>query len=154
MVSWWGVLKPEETSGLHLASWTAHIHLSVGIVWGVIFALIASRIGLHGVTAIVGGVVYGLLVMLFMAYIGLSITAAVLRGGDMVSEGARTGAQRTIVCAISAWIRLSTGSRAPKRQNALSSLGPQRSWSMAATRSRLRTPVSVSRAVSSRRPTG
>jgi uncharacterized membrane protein YagU involved in acid resistance len=62
------------------------IHLSVGVVWGVIFALIASRIGLHGVAAIVGGAVYGLLVMLIMAYIGLPITAAVLRGGDIVSD--------------------------------------------------------------------
>lgn len=62
------------------------VHMMVGIVFGVIFALVASRVGLRGPAAIGAGIVYGFAVMLFMAYIGLPITAAVLRGGDMVSD--------------------------------------------------------------------
>ncbi len=62
------------------------VHMMVGIAFGVIFALVASRVGLRGPAAIGIGIVYGLAVMLFMAYIGLPITAAVLRGGDMVSD--------------------------------------------------------------------
>jgi uncharacterized membrane protein YagU involved in acid resistance len=62
------------------------VHMIVGIAFGIIFALVASRVGLRGPAAIGIGIVYGLAVMLFMAYIGLPITAAVLRGGDMVSD--------------------------------------------------------------------
>jgi hypothetical protein len=40
----------------------------------------------RGAAAVAGGVVYGIVVMFFMAYVGLPITAAVLRGGDMVSD--------------------------------------------------------------------
>ena len=62
------------------------VHLIVGIVFGMVFALIASRVGLRGAAAVPAGVVYGLVVMIFMGYIGLPVTAAVLRGGDMVSD--------------------------------------------------------------------
>jgi uncharacterized membrane protein YagU involved in acid resistance len=62
------------------------VHMMVGIVFGVVFALVASRVGLRGPAAVLAGVVYGLVVMLFMDYLGLPITAAVLRGGDMVSD--------------------------------------------------------------------
>lgn len=62
------------------------VHIMVGMVFGLIFALIASRVGLRGAAAVPAGVVYGLMVMLFMGYLGLPITAAVLRGGDMVSD--------------------------------------------------------------------
>jgi uncharacterized membrane protein YagU involved in acid resistance len=62
------------------------VHMMVGIVFGVIFALGASRLGVRGAAAVGGGVVYGIVVMLFMAYVGLPITAAVLRGGDRVSD--------------------------------------------------------------------
>lgn len=62
------------------------VHMMIGIVLGVIFALGASRLGVRGVAAIGSGIVYGIVVMLFMAYVGLPITAGVLRGGDMVSD--------------------------------------------------------------------
>lgn len=62
------------------------VHMMVGIVFGVVFALVGSRVGLRGAAAVPIGVVYGLVVMLFMGYVGLPITAAVLRGGDMVSD--------------------------------------------------------------------
>ncbi|MBA3551511.1 MAG: hypothetical protein H0W27_01390 [Actinobacteria bacterium] len=62
------------------------VHMIVGIVFGVVFALGASRLGVRGAAAAPIGVVYGVAVMLFMAYVGLPITAAVLRGGDMVSD--------------------------------------------------------------------
>jgi uncharacterized membrane protein YagU involved in acid resistance len=62
------------------------VHMLVGIVFGVVFAFGASRLGLLGVAAVPVGVAYGLIVMLFMAYVGLPITAALLRGGDMVSD--------------------------------------------------------------------
>lgn len=62
------------------------VHMMVGAFWGIVFALGASRLGLRGPAAAGVGIVYGLAVMLFMAFIGLPITAAVLRGGDMVSD--------------------------------------------------------------------
>ena len=62
------------------------VHMMVGIFLGVIFALGASRLGLGGAAAVGGGIVYGIAVMLFMGYVGLPITAAILRGGDMVSD--------------------------------------------------------------------
>jgi hypothetical protein len=62
------------------------VHLMVGIVFGALFGFVASRVGVRGVAAVPIGIVYGLVVMLFMANVGLPITAAVLRGGDMVSD--------------------------------------------------------------------
>jgi uncharacterized membrane protein YagU involved in acid resistance len=62
------------------------VHMMVGMVFGAIFGLAASRLGVRGAGAIGAGIVYGLAVMLFMAFFGLPITAAVLRGGNMVSE--------------------------------------------------------------------
>lgn len=64
----------------------AAVHMMVGAFFGLVFALGASRIGLRGPAAVAVGIVYGLVVMLFMAFIGLPITAAVLRGGDMVGD--------------------------------------------------------------------
>ena len=62
------------------------VHMVVGIVFGVVFAFGASRVELRGVAAVPVGIAYGLLVMLFMAYVGLPITAAPVRGGDLVSD--------------------------------------------------------------------
>ncbi len=62
------------------------IHMMVGASFGALFAAGAARSGLRGVGAVGVGVAYGLAVMLFMAFVGLPITAAVLRGGDMVSD--------------------------------------------------------------------
>ena len=62
------------------------VHLSVGIAFGVLFGSLAWRLALRGVQAVAAGIVYGVAVMLFMAFIGLPITGAVLRGGDMVSD--------------------------------------------------------------------
>jgi hypothetical protein len=62
------------------------VHMLVGAVFGLVFALGASRLGLGGRPAVGAGIVFGLAFMVFMAFVGLPITAAVLRGGDVVDD--------------------------------------------------------------------
>ena len=61
-------------------------HMMVGAAWGIVFAVLARALRLSGAAAVGVGVVYGLAVMLAMAFVGLPVTAALLRGGDVVRD--------------------------------------------------------------------
>lgn len=61
-------------------------HLLTGAFWGAIFGLIVWTARLHGIAGFLLGVVYGLAVLVVMAFIGLPIVAAVLGGGDPISD--------------------------------------------------------------------
>jgi hypothetical protein len=62
------------------------LHLLTGAFWGAVFGVIVFTARLHGVVGLIVGIVYGLLVMLFMAFIGLPVVAAVFGGGDPISD--------------------------------------------------------------------
>lgn len=62
------------------------IHMMVGAMWGVLFAVVARSLRVTGPSAVGLGVGYGIAVMFVMAFVGLPVTAAVLQGGDMVSD--------------------------------------------------------------------
>jgi hypothetical protein len=65
----------------------AAVHMIVGAVWGAAFFAVARLLQLRGAALlIVSGIVYGLAVMLFMSWITLPITAAVVGGGKPIED--------------------------------------------------------------------
>lgn len=62
------------------------IHMGVGLVWGVLFLLIAHVIRLRGLGAVVAGVAYGLAVMAVMSFVTLPITANLFGGGTPIRD--------------------------------------------------------------------
>ena len=62
------------------------IHMIVGAAFGMIFALLATRLRMRGGAGLVAGVVYGLAVMVVMAFVGLPVAAALFGGGTPISD--------------------------------------------------------------------
>lgn len=62
------------------------VHMMTGLVWGVVFGLIAWSIGLRGIAAPVVGIVYGLGVMVVDSFVFLPIAASVFGGGTPISD--------------------------------------------------------------------
>lgn len=63
------------------------IHMIVGAFWGAVFFALARAVGLRGGAAlVVAGVVFGLAVMLFMSWVTLPLTAALIGGGKPIEE--------------------------------------------------------------------
>ena len=62
------------------------VHLTVGAVYGIIFALMARALKLGPATVLVAGAVYGILVLLFSSFAGLPFAAAVFGGGDPIRD--------------------------------------------------------------------
>ncbi|HEX6208513.1 MAG TPA: hypothetical protein VF058_09185 [Actinomycetota bacterium] len=63
------------------------VHMMVGAVWGLLFFGLARAIGLRGAAVLVpAGIAFGLLVMLFMSWVTLPITAEVVGGGEAVED--------------------------------------------------------------------
>jgi hypothetical protein len=75
------------------------LHLVVGAVLGMVFALIASGLRLRGQRAIVGGVLYGLVVMLLMTFAVLPLIGRVLGPNSGVVDMPRTSGGVTFVLA-------------------------------------------------------
>ncbi len=62
------------------------LHLAVGIVFGVIFAVGVGVLGIGGRSLIPVGIVYGGLVLVLMSFVGLPLTAAIFGGGDPIRK--------------------------------------------------------------------
>jgi hypothetical protein len=63
------------------------IHMMVGAFWGGVFFALARAVGVLGAAAlVVAGVVFGLAVMLFMSWVTLPLTAALIGGGKPIEE--------------------------------------------------------------------
>jgi hypothetical protein len=63
------------------------IHMIVGALWGVLFFVLVRAIGLRGAAPLViAGIVFGLVVMLFMSFVTLPLTAAIVGGGKPIEE--------------------------------------------------------------------
>ena len=77
----------------------AGLHLLVGALLGVVFALIARTARLRGRLALAGGVLYGLVVMLVMTFLVLPGIAAVLGPHSGVTDMPRTVGAVTFVVA-------------------------------------------------------
>lgn len=62
------------------------IHFMTGILYGIIFGLIARALRLSGGAAVVAGAAYGIVVLLFSSFIGLPLAAAIFDGGDPIAD--------------------------------------------------------------------
>jgi len=75
------------------------LHLVVGALLGMIFALIALALRLRGQTALAGGVLYGIVIMLLMTFVVLPVIARVLGPNSGVADVPRTAGGVTFVLA-------------------------------------------------------
>jgi hypothetical protein len=64
----------------------AAIHMMVGAIWGAVFFALVHVVHARAATLVVAGVVFGLAVMLFMSWVTLPITAAVVGGGKPIED--------------------------------------------------------------------
>ncbi|MDQ3985172.1 MAG: hypothetical protein M3280_01555 [Actinomycetota bacterium] len=62
------------------------VHLVVGAVYGIVFALLARAINLVGPVSVALGALYGVAVMLFSSFVGLPIAAELFGGGDPIAD--------------------------------------------------------------------
>jgi hypothetical protein len=62
------------------------VHLLVGAIYGVIFALIARALRLDRASAVAAGALYGIVVLLVSSFVGLPLAAAALGGGDPIRD--------------------------------------------------------------------
>ena len=62
------------------------IHLIVGAVYGVFFALIARALKLDRAAAVAVGATYGIVVLLLSSFVGLPLAAAAFGGGDPIRD--------------------------------------------------------------------
>ena len=62
------------------------VHMMTGLIWGVVFGLIAWRVGLRGVAAPVVGIVFGLAVLVVDSFVFLPIAASLFGGGSRISD--------------------------------------------------------------------
>jgi hypothetical protein len=60
------------------------LHLGVGAAFGAIFGMGVTALRIRGPVLVPLGIAYGALVLVFMAFAGLPITAAVFDGGDPI----------------------------------------------------------------------
>ncbi len=68
------------------ASFGMLVHLVVGAIYGIVFALLARAGKLVGPASVAIGALYGIVVMLFSSFVGLPIAAALFGGGDPISD--------------------------------------------------------------------
>lgn len=62
------------------------VHLMTGALYGVVFALLARALKLSAGALIAAGAVYGVAILLFSSFVGLPVAAAMLGGGDPISD--------------------------------------------------------------------
>lgn len=62
------------------------LHLAVGAVFGAVFGIAVSALRITGPALLPLGIAYGALVLVFMAFAGLPITASVFDGGDPIRD--------------------------------------------------------------------
>lgn len=64
----------------------AVVHMMVGAMYGILFAILVRVAKLHGITLIIGGMIYGALVFAVSAWIGLPLAAAIFSSGDQIAD--------------------------------------------------------------------
>jgi uncharacterized membrane protein YagU involved in acid resistance len=62
------------------------VHLVVGAVYGIVFALLAGASNVVGAASVAGGALYGVAVMLFSSFVGLPAAAELFGGGDPIAD--------------------------------------------------------------------
>jgi hypothetical protein len=62
------------------------VHFATGVIYGVVFALLARALRLSGGAAVLAGMVYGAVVLLFSSFVGLPVAAALFDGGDPIAD--------------------------------------------------------------------
>jgi len=64
----------------------AVVHMMVGAMYGVMFAVVASRIRLTGRVLVLGGAVWGAMVFVISSFIALPIAASLFNSGDQITH--------------------------------------------------------------------
>jgi uncharacterized membrane protein YagU involved in acid resistance len=62
------------------------VHLVVGAIYGIVFALLARAFNLIGPASVAVGALYGVVVMLFSSLVGLPIAATLFDGGEPIRD--------------------------------------------------------------------
>ncbi len=62
------------------------VHLTTGLIYGVVFGLLARALRLGRGPALIGGAVYGIAVLIFSSFVALPIAAALFGGAEPVSN--------------------------------------------------------------------
>ncbi|MGK2853897.1 MAG: hypothetical protein ACSLE3_07290 [Microbacteriaceae bacterium] len=64
----------------------AIVHMMVGAMYGVVFAVIVRMAKLRGIVLIVAGMVYGVIIFAVSSWIGLPLAAAIFSSGDQITN--------------------------------------------------------------------
>lgn len=64
----------------------AVVHMMVGAMYGIVFAVIVRMAKLRGVNLLIAGMIYGAIVFAVSAWIGLPLAAAILASGDQIAN--------------------------------------------------------------------
>ena len=64
----------------------ALIHMMVGAMYGVLFAVIVRMAKLRGMTLILAGMIYGAVVFAVSAWVGLPLAATIFSAGDPITN--------------------------------------------------------------------
>lgn len=64
----------------------AIVHMMVGAMYGIVFAVIVRMAKLRGINLITAGMVYGAMVFAVSAWIGLPLAAAIFSSGDQITN--------------------------------------------------------------------
>ncbi len=64
----------------------ALVHMMVGVMYGIVFALIVRAAKIRGVVLLIAGIIYGLIVFAISAWVGLPLAAAITSSGDPIAD--------------------------------------------------------------------
>ena len=62
------------------------MHMMVGAMYGIVFAVIVRMAKLRGSNLQISGILYGVMVFAVSAWIGLPLAAAILSSGDQITN--------------------------------------------------------------------
>jgi hypothetical protein len=99
----------------------AMVHMVVGMMYGIVFALIAHLSPMRGAVLLVAGVIYGVIVFAVSTWAGLPIAASLFSSGDQITDMASMVGYGTFVAEhvlyglVTAAVLVAAGSRAVTR---------------------------------------
>ncbi|EHB56038.1 hypothetical protein MycrhDRAFT_3232 [Mycolicibacterium rhodesiae JS60] len=64
----------------------AIVHMMVGAMYGIVFAVIVRMAKLRGANLIIGGMIYGAIIFAISAWVGLPLAATVFSSGDPIAH--------------------------------------------------------------------
>ncbi|MDZ7883644.1 MAG: hypothetical protein U5N53_12340 [Mycobacterium sp.] len=99
----------------------AAIHMMVGVMYGIVFALIVHMTKLRGPILLLAGAMYGVVVFAVSAWVALPIAASIFSSGDQIADMASMvgygtfAAEHVLFGLVAAAVLVGAGSRAAAR---------------------------------------